>query len=58
MKMCNNNGNKCKDIKKNKKTYKASLPTSMINKKNEMRKCKSNTPQLNQSQTDPKQLIH
>ena len=44
MKMCNNNGNKCKDIKKNKKTYKASLPTSMINKKNEMRKCKSNAP--------------
>ena len=53
--MCNNNGNKCNNIKNNNKTYKTSLPTSMINKKTEMRKYKSNTPQLNQSQTDPKQ---
>jgi len=30
----------------------------MINQKNEMRKYKSNAPQLKQSQTDPKQLIH
>ena len=56
--MCNNNGNKCKDIKNNNKTYNTSLLTSMINKKIEMRKCKSNAPQLKQSQTDPKQLIH
>jgi hypothetical protein len=56
--MWNNNGNKCKDIKNNKITYKTSLQTSMINAKNEMRKYKSNTPQLKQSQTDPKQLIH
>jgi hypothetical protein len=47
------NGNKCKDIKNNKKTYKTSLLTSMNNKKNEMRKYKSNAPQLKQSQ-----LIH
>jgi hypothetical protein len=33
-----NNGNKCKDIKNNKKTYKISLLTSMINKKNENEK--------------------
>jgi hypothetical protein len=51
-KMCNNNGNKCNNIKNNNKTYKTSLPTSMINKRNEMRKYKSNAPQLNQSQTD------
>jgi len=57
-KMCNNNGNKRKDIKNNNKTYKTSLLTPMINKKTEMRKCKSNTPQLKQSQTDPNQLIH
>ena len=56
--MCNNNGNKCKDIKNNKKTYKTSLLTPMINKKTEMRTCKSNIPQLKQSQTDPNQLIH
>ena len=56
--MCNNNGNKCTDIKNNKKSYKTSLLTSMINKKNEMRKYKSNAPQLNQSQTDPKQISH
>ena len=56
--MCNNNGNKCNNIKNNNKTYKTSLPTSMINKRNEMRKYKSNAPQLNQSQTDPKQIIH
>ena len=31
--MCNNNRNKCTDIKNNKKTYKTSLLTSMINKK-------------------------
>ena len=55
--MCNNR-NKCTDIKNNKKSYKASLLTSLINKKTEMRKCKSNAPQLKQSQTDPKQLIH
>jgi hypothetical protein len=30
----------------------------MINQKPEMRKYKSNAPQLKQSQTDPKQLIH
>jgi hypothetical protein len=54
----NNNGNKCKDIKNNNKTYKTSLLTSTINKKIEMRKCKSNAPQLKQSQTDPIQLIH
>jgi hypothetical protein len=48
--MCNNNRNKCKDIKKNnKKTYKTSLLTSMINQKNEMRKYKSNAPQQKQS---------
>jgi hypothetical protein len=57
--MCNNNGNKCNDIKKNnKETYKTSILTSMINQKPEMRKYKSNAPQLKQSQTDPKQLIH
>jgi hypothetical protein len=56
-KLCNNNGNKYKDIKHNKITYKTSLQTSMINKKNEMRKYKSNA-QLKQSQTDPKQIIH
>ena len=56
--MCNNNGNKCEDIKNNNKTYKTSLLTSLINKKTEMRKCISNAPQLNQSQTDPKQIIH
>ena len=55
--MCNN-GNKCYDIKNNKKTYKTSLSTSMINKKNEMRKYKSNAPQPNESQTDPKQINH
>ena len=56
--MCNNNRIKCYDIKNNKKktTYKTSLSTSMINKKNEMRKYKSNAPQLNQSQTDQKQI--
>ena len=53
--MCNNNGNKCKDIKNNNKTYKTSLLTSMINDKIEMRKYKSSAPQLKQSQTDPKQ---
>ena len=53
--MCNSNGNKCYDIKNSKKSYKTSPSTSMINnKKNEMRKYKSNAPQLNQSQTDPK----
>ena len=57
--MCNNNGNKCKDIKKNnKETYKSSIMKSMIIPKNEMRKYKLNAPQLKQSQTDPKQLIH
>ena len=51
--MCNNNGNTCYDIKNNKKTtYKTNLSTPMINKKNEMRKYKSNAPQLNQSQTN------
>ena len=40
-KMCNN-VNKCCDIKNNKKTYKTSLSTSMVNKKNEMRKYKAN----------------
>ena len=45
-KMCNNNGNKCKYIKNNKITYKPSLQTSMVNKKNEMIKYKSNAPQL------------
>jgi hypothetical protein len=55
--MCNNNGNKCKDIKNNNTTYKTSLLTSMINDKIEIRKCKSTAPQLKQSQTDPKQLI-
>ena len=30
----------------------------MIKTKKEMRKYKSNAPQLKQSQTDPKQLIH
>ena len=50
--MCNNNRNKYTDIKNNNKTYKTSLPTSMINKKNEMRKYKSNAPQLKQGQTD------
>jgi hypothetical protein len=34
----NNKENKCKDIKNNKKTYKISLLTSMINKKNENEK--------------------
>ena len=52
--MCNTNGKKCYDIKNSKKTYKTNLSTSMINKKSEMRKYKSNAPQLNQSQTDPK----
>jgi hypothetical protein len=33
----NNNGNKCKDIKNNNKTYKTSLLTSTINKKIETR---------------------
>ena len=47
--MCNNNGNKCYDIKNVKKTYKTSLSTSIINKKNEMRKYKSNAPKLSQS---------
>ena len=47
--MCNNNGNKCKDIKNNNKTYKTSLLTPMNNKKTEMRKYKSNAPQLKQS---------
>ena len=56
--MCNNNRIKCYDIKNSKKTYKTSLPTPIINNKNEMRKYKSNAPQLNQSQTDPKQIIH
>ena len=56
--MCNDNGNKWKDIKNNNKTYKTSLLTSTINKKTEMRKCKSNAPQLKQNQTDPKQIIH
>ena len=41
-----------------KKNYKTSLSKSMINKKNEMRKHKSNTPQLNKSQTDQKQINH
>jgi hypothetical protein len=48
---------KIKNNNNNKKIYETSLPTSMINKKNEMRKYKSNAPQLKQSQTDPKQLI-
>ena len=56
--MCNNNGNKCKDIKNNNKTYKTDPLTSLINKKIEMKKCKSNAPQLKHSQTDPKQIIH
>jgi len=56
--MCNNNGNKCYDIKNSKKANKTSLLTSLINKKIEMRKCKSNASQLKQSQTDQKQLIH
>ena len=56
--MCNNNRMKCYDIKNSKKTNKTSLPKPIINKNNEMRKCKSNAPQLSQSQTDPKQLIH
>ena len=47
--MRNNNWNKCKDIKNNEKTFKTSLQTSMVNKKNEMRKYKSNAPQLKQS---------
>ena len=51
--MCNNNANTCNYLKNNKKTYKTSLPTSNINKKNEMRKYKSNVPKLKQSQTDP-----
>ena len=55
--MCNKNENKCKDIKNNNKTYKTSLLTSLINKKIEMRKCKSNASQLKQSQTDQKQLF-
>ena len=46
------------DIKNNKKTYKTSLLTSMINEKTEMRKCNQTHPKLKQSQTDPKQLIH
>ena len=50
--------NKCNDIKNNNKTYKTSLLTPRINKKTEMRKCKLNTPQLKQSQTDPNQSIH
>ena len=49
---------KIKNNNNNKKIYETSLPTSMINKKNEMRKYKSNAPQLKQSQTDPKQLVH
>jgi hypothetical protein len=36
--MCNNNRNKCKDIKNNKETYKTSILTSKINKKNENEK--------------------
>jgi hypothetical protein len=44
--MCNNNENKCKYIKNNKITYKPSLQTSMVNKKNEMIKYKSNVQQL------------
>ena len=48
---------KIKNNNNNKKIYETSLPTSMINKENEMRKYKSNAPQLKQSQTDPKQLI-
>ena len=48
---------KIKNNNNNKKIYETSLPTSMINKKNEMRKYKSNAPQLKQSQTEPKQLI-
>ena len=31
--MCNNNRNKCKDIKNNKKSYQTSLLTSMINQR-------------------------
>jgi hypothetical protein len=48
---------KIKNNNNNKKIYETSLPTSMINKKNEMRKYKSNAPKQKQSQTDPKQLI-
>ena len=33
-KVFNNNKNKCTDIKNNKKSYKTSLLTSMMNKKN------------------------
>ena len=56
--MCNDNGNKFKDIKNNKKTCKTSLPISILNKQNEKKKIQIKRIQAKQSQTDLRQLIH
>jgi hypothetical protein len=53
----NNNGSKCKDIKNNKNTYKISLLTSMINKKNENEKIQIKRIPTKAKSNRPKTII-